>query len=67
MGVGLGVGAAVSAGVSVALRGCQRRLLGDDHFLVETAMTTPRLALSVLVVMNHIQASPVGPCCAEDG
>ena len=43
----------VGAAVGVAVRGCQRRLLGDGGlFLVGTAMTTPKLALSVLVVMR---------------
>ena len=45
----------VGASVGVAVRGCQRRLLGDGGlFLVTTAMTTPKLALSVLVVLRMV-------------
>ena len=45
----------VCAAVGVAVRGCQRRLLGDGGlFLVGTAATTPKLALSVLVVLRMV-------------
>ena len=43
----------VGASVGVAVRGYQRRLL-DGTFLVGTAMTTPKLALSVLVVLRMV-------------